>query len=571
MAVPPPPPGFKVVSTGEDAPPPPPGFKLVQEKAKERGGNPRLEALKGAGEVLATLGSGAVLTPLAGIAGLVQGAATINKPGRAGRMTDRIKAVQDLTYAPKTEAGQAILGGAAIPFEMLARLAQSAGRATQDAGGGAVGGAAAETAVNMLPSLAGARGIPRAAAERGAARRAVADIERRAAEQGIDINATGTIQRDQLQDAAIRQTGGQQARGEPFPGIRERIVERGEADRQRVDSLYADARGTSAALPVQQAKELAGRVRATINERQFDVETMPILKRRLEELDKIEEMPEGSALKLNSLDAYRRRLHRNRAPATDGSQNLALDTVRREMDSFLDDAFDRDMIKGDPKALQKWKEARAASASYRERFKDDKIIRKFAEEDATPEQMRRWVFGASSVGALPQAAQVVRKIGDIVGRDSPEFAALRQDALFDIMEPLIRKEPSLSDFAKNYDRAVRNNASLVKELFPDSGRALRDLRAIAEAVERKAPDARMVDLNRVGAGALFGHGIHRAAIKMNIAAQVFARMRASGSAKEKRQIMGEVLGMDPDAPILPKRLVLLGTAGPTATGAIERQ
>lgn len=531
---------------------------------------PAMDAAKGMAEAAATLGTGAVLTPLAGIAGLAQGAAARDDPDALRKMIDRINAVQGLTYKPKTDMGQEIVSTLAVPFEWLARRAQEAGRGAQDIGLGATGGAATETAINMLPSLFGARGITPALSQRSAARRAIGDIERRVADQGIDINASGAVQRQQIQDAATKQTGGQQSRGEPFPDIRDAIRQKREAERTRVGEQFDEARATPAALPAGQAKALSGRIMARIAERQFDVETMPIVSRRLKELDKIDQLPTNSAIKLNAIDAYRRRLSRNRAAATDASQNFALDTIKRELDGFLDEAFDKDMIRGDPAALKKWKDARSAFSSYMERFNNDKVIRKFAEQDATPEQMRQWVFGASSVGARPQAAQVVRKIGDIVGRDSPEFAALRQDALFDIMEPLIRKEPSMREFMSNYDRVVKNNPSLVRALFPDSGRGLRDLRAVAEAVERKAPDARLVDLNRMGAVAMFGHGISRAAMKVNIAQQVFSRMRAAGSNKEKREVMGEVLGIDPNSPILPKRMILYGAAGPSVSGVIER-
>lgn len=537
----------------------------------KKAGNPHVEGLKGAAEVLATLGSGAVIEPIAGLAGLAQGVRSAGEPDVTGKMADRVRALQEYVYSPRSEIGRAILSALSVPFEGLGRVAESAGRGAQDIGGGAVGGAAAETAVNMLPALLGARGIRPALAERGVARQALADMESGAARQGIDVNASGTIQRQQLADAGVRGTGGQAGQGEPFVDIRQRILEQQALEKAGVDEKFTQARATNAAIPAQEARALPSRVRGVIQENGFDVESMPILSRRLSELDRLEKLPEGSAVKLSAIDAYRRRLGRNRAAATDPSQNLALDTIRREMDGFMDEAFDSDMIRGDPKALQAWKDARSAFSSYKARFKDDKLIRKFAEQEATPEEMRRWVFGASSVGAKAEAARAVKSIGGIVGKDSPQFTALRQDALFDIMEPLLKPEPSLQAFAKNYDRLVRTNPSLVKELFPDSGKGLRELRVIAAAVERRAPDVSMVDINRMGAVALFGHGISRAALKVNLASAAISRMRKAGAKSEKRKIMGEVLGYDPDAPILPKRLVPLGAAGPAVTGEIERQ
>lgn len=555
-------------SEGASAPTPESG------RADDSGYAPsRLEAMKALAEVAATLGTGAIVEPAAGLAGLAQGALS-RRRGEGdvnARMTDRIRQVEDLTYSPKSKTAQAFLSAAGKVLEPLDALAKGVGRAAQDVGLGAAGGAAAETAVNFLPGAFGFRGVRPALAERAAARRAIGDIERSAAEQGIDINAPGALQREQIAEAASRQTGGQASRGEPFPGIREGIIERKAAEKGEVDRLYTDARGTKAGLRGDGARELSGRVKAAIAEKEFDVETMPILNRRLDEIGRLEKLPAGSAIKLSAIDAYRRRLGQNRAPATDGSQNLALDTIKRTLDGFMDEAFDADMIRGDPAAIQKWKDARAASSAYQARFKGDKFIRDMAKIEATPEQMRQWVFGASAVGAKPQAALAVRSIGDIVGKDSPQFAALRQDALFDVMEPLLRKEPSLQQFARNYDRLVRNNPSLVKELFPESGKGLRDLRVVAEAVEKRAPDNKMLDLNRMGAVALFGHGISRAAMKVSLATQAFARLRSAGSTSEKRRILGEVVGYDTAAPLIPKRALLYGSAVPVITGEIERQ
>lgn len=534
---------------------------------------PKLDAMRALAEVAATLGSGAIVEPAAGLAGLAQGALSRRRgeEGVNAKMTDRIREVEGLIYSPKSKTGQAFISAAGKVLEPLDALAKGAGRAAQDAGLGAAGGAAAETAVNFLPGTFGFRGVRPALAERAAARRAIGAIERGAAEQGVDINAPGAVQREQLAEAASRQTGGQASRGEPFPDIREGIIERKAAEKGEVDRLYAEARSTKAGLRGDGARELSGRVKAAIAEKEFDVETMPILNRRLAEIDRLEKLPAGSAIKLSAIDAYRRRLRQNRAPATDGSQNLALDTIRRTLDGFMDEAFDADMIRGDPAAIKKWKDARSASSAYQSRFNGDKFIRDMVNIEATPEQMRQWVFGASAVGAKPQAALAVRRIGDIVGKDSPHFAALRQDALFDVMEPLLRKDPSLREFSSNYDRLVRKNPSLVQELFPESGKGLRDLRVIAEAIEKRAPDKKILDLNRMGAVALFGHGISRAAMKVSIATQAFARLRSAGSTNEKRRILGEVVGYDPDAPLIPKRALLYGSAGPVITGEIERQ
>lgn len=525
------------------------------------------------GEVALTLGTGGVLLPLSGLAGLT------SLPGGVDAMVDRISAVRGLGYTPRTQGGQSALASLGELVEPLDRAAKFAGRSSQDIIQGAVGGevpgaaagAAVETALNFLPSLFGARGVPAGFARRQAGGRAVEDLSSRLAGRGIDVRAAGPIQREQISDVARADTGGQQFRAEQMKDVQAGITAAKETERLATDRLYAEARATKAALPAGEARKMADDIRAAIKEREFGLESMPILRLRIEELGALDKLPANSAVKLNSIEAFRKRLVNTRPPRNDASQNFALDIAVRKLDAAIDDSFNRDMIKGDKSAIEKWKTARAARSGYMKRFNNDKLIRKFVNDSATPEEIKGWIFGASSVGARPQASHAVRAIKNIVGKDSPEFMALRQEALFDIMEPLLRKEPSLPEFARNYDRFVKTNPSLAKELFPDSESALRDLRVAAESVEKVSPAPTRIDIDRMSSVALVGRSIARGGAEVNVVAKIIKAIRGAHSKSRQRKIMAELMGYDITSPVLKSPIILYGSAGPTVSGTIERE
>jgi hypothetical protein len=138
------------------------GFDLTTAK-------PAVEAspiLNPVGEGVASLLSGAVATPIAGLAGL---AASV-LPGEPGAGTKTVARVQNaLTYQPRSDAGKAVVGAVSAPFEALASVADKAGDAV--AGGGPLVSTAVNTAIQALPMIVGKganaiKNSPRAVAAR---------------------------------------------------------------------------------------------------------------------------------------------------------------------------------------------------------------------------------------------------------------------------------------------------------------------------------------------------------------------------------------------------------------------
>src|SRR3990167_5601411 len=492
---------------------------------------PNLGLMSGLGEAGLQVGTGALAGPIAGFAGI---GAALMPGGRTGA-----EAVSDvsnrLTYRPITEAGTRISEAVAAPFEKLDQYADSI--AFTLGRGNPLASATIKTAILGLPAVLGLKGglrIPKA----------VRNMESRATDLGIDL--TSPQIRSQIGEAAQRIAPG--VRSETMPGVQSALREASDTAKTAVDAAYDRARATPARINARTFSEFNEQARQALAS--FDVETMPIVQRRLNELSVVDSFPPGTAVKLEAIEQFRQRLNRNRPATTDTSQNAALNLIKRELDEFIDRQFNQDMIQGNPAAVQAWIDARGARAQYSRNFSDNKTIRQFIEEEATPETMRQWLFGASSVGARREAGLVVKKLKEILGEDSPQLASIRQEMLLDIVEPLLRETPNLKQFITNYDRVVRTNSTLVNELAPFSRTGLEDLRMFAGAVEKTGVGPQiMINLNTLTARALFGHAIARAGMKVSLAKQALDFIRGSGRS-EHRKLMAELLGYDPSSPLI---------------------
>lgn len=133
----------------------------------------------GIAEAGASLLSGAVATPLAGLAGI--GQAGLNAVGLGTTSpADRVRGVQNaLTIQPKTAIGQGITGAVSYPFEKLAVGADAAGGAVADTTRSPALGAAVNTAIQAAPMALG--GLARVAPGESAA-----SIASRAKQQSLN-------------------------------------------------------------------------------------------------------------------------------------------------------------------------------------------------------------------------------------------------------------------------------------------------------------------------------------------------------------------------------------------------
>lgn len=110
-------------------------------------------------ESAASLASGAIATPVAGLAGLGQAAANAVGIGSTSP-ADRVRQIQDAgTYQPTTAAGRGITGAVAYPFEKIAQGADMAGGKVAEVTGSPAIGAAVNAGLQTIAPTLIAKGL----------------------------------------------------------------------------------------------------------------------------------------------------------------------------------------------------------------------------------------------------------------------------------------------------------------------------------------------------------------------------------------------------------------------------
>lgn len=525
--------------------------------------------LYGGAEVLGTVGTGGVAEILAGLAGIEELAR--GGDDRVERASERIRRVQEMrTFEPRTEEGRRILEALGIPFIPFTEGGPRAGAAVQDAGASPGVATAVDTTIQAIPAIFGMRtGRPGAAQRRADVRR----IDEGASELGVRLNEGVTAQRQQLERAAERMAAGgvegpmgQPAippRGFAAEGVQQGMVAARDATRDAKNAMFAEAKQTDAHVTLDNATGLAARLdevrqnfltqdMPAANRLLGEVEQLRRIQRRRDELIAAGGQPREIAVTINQFEEWGQKIRRNQpSQRADPAQHAAMERMLRIKEDFMDDLFNADMVSGNPEAIAAWRRARAANASYRERFSDNKVIRDMVEMNADPETVRKWIFGANAAGARTEAATVVRRIREELGEDSPQFTALRQDAVLDILDPLLGPEPNLRGFVRKYDQFVGRNRTLANELFGDNLEALTNLRDLAQA-HRNRPVVAISELPgaaRILSVFAFGHELARRSLSVRAGATAATMLARTATPSARRRMMGEILGYDPFQPM----------------------
>jgi len=488
-----------------------------------------------------SLATGALAEPVAGLVGGAEAAYRLsqgedNWAQRGEQTMDSVR--ETMTYQPRTVMGREILSGVGRAVEPIAEGMEAVTDKAYEAGG-TPAAVATGTVLQAGPMAFGMRS-PRAAMREAAD---VADVRRRGADLGIDTEAPLLSQRVQVVEAGRGMADPE--RGLAMGPLRDSLIQERQARKSMVDDLYRQAREAGGA--VAQDQTLVPSLRQSLET--YDLEMMPVVQRRLQELEGM--MQPGTvveeAIPLAQIDLWRRRLGANRAPATDSAQNRALDVMKGQVDEWLDQKFNADMVSGDPAAVQKWRQARGAYRRYKQDFSEDKVIRNLMDQDATVEEMRNWLFGASQTGFKRESGRVVERLKSILGEDSPQVAALQKEAAMNLVEPLTLKTPNFERFIRSYERTIKDSPTLVRQLFTDQQRqSADDLYRYAKAVEAAGPTPSVdFDVLRAISVLAFGHGIAKQGMKVRTARNAMQMVMNAGDRQARQRMMRELLGYDP--------------------------
>lgn len=532
-----------------------------------------------------TLLTGAVAEPVSGIAGLLGLGMSFGDPDVAA---DWVEGVSEfLTWSPKSDKAKAALGAVGEKLMVVEEVVDDI--AVKASGGNPFAATAIKTAIiGSLDIIAGGKGF---------LRKVKIDKGLRRAQQMADdlgINTEPTAIKTSLVNKIKEMTPEEFASNQP--GLRQEMLAAERAQKTAVTQKFEEAKTVDAYVKADSIEEFGAGLREHLIDEGFDLDDLKKVNDTIEDLvnirtrkpgrgprDNVGEFGSGAAPKqliegkvvdvqLNDLQLIRKRINRRHSRAQDaGESNAALSLTKNKLDEFLQNQFDADAIRGDKAGVTRWKEANDAFTDYKKNFSEDRFIKKMIEEDAMPEQYRRWFVGANAMGASPQVGSTLKRLKKILGDDSPQIDAIRADLLHDVARPIFEgiggnpARPDFQGFIKNYDRMIGKNPSMVKALDLDMAdmKGLRDLAKAELAVRGRR--VMNLDLSTGIARFVFGHKIARAAMRVTMARGLIDMMFQTGKTG-RRSILAHAIGQ-PD--IL--RTPLIPRSGAFAGGVIAEQ
>lgn len=268
---------------------------------------------------------------------------------------------------------------------------------------------------------------------------------------------------------------------------------------------------------------------------------------------------------LSQIERVRKAVN-NRLATAQGEDRLALGVMKREFDSWLDDAVDKQLLGGDPEALDLLKNARKLHGEYRRTYGGgrrqeaaDRMMQKLISENATETDAANLLFGRSRLTGSGDAVQVVKRIGDATSRSGEHWEGLRQGAVLRLMGRFERNSGAgatnvnYKALADDWTDALDGSgAPLMKELF--SPAEIGQMRRFRDVLRQITPPEGSV--NRSGSGYEMGRAVSQAfgalTSKLKVLAPVTKAMDdASNAGRARQAIEGTALVRRPSTPLIP--------------------
>jgi len=454
------------------------------------------------------IGNQALLYSPAGAAAKPGAALGVNA-ARVGTASAGISAAQDVATGQPIDAGKAALaaGGGALG-EYVGPAIGALGRAVTKAPGRTVNALAdrasgdVQTALRNAGTALGDDFAERAAQNpnqagipmtRGQQSGNYDDIAfEQAALRGARGEEAGDVMRGfaSNQAAAVRNTGRGLAGKETVNNLNEAgaVVQQGLRDRAAaakgaVGEAYDAIRESDAIVSAPSVSALPGRIKGKLEEEYFSPEVMTSLNPRttaiFSEIEKLaKSAPDAEAtMPIAGIERVRQGIVKARQ-AAQGNDAQALDIAKREFDSWLDDAIDNELIKGEAGAIEQLKKARGLYADYRRLYgggrKDEgaqKIVARLIDNGSNEADAVNLLFGRAKLDGSGTAVQALKNIKEVVG-EGPELAAIKEGAVLRLMSRMSRNEGggvgniNYKALADDWSEALDGSgAPLMKELF----------------------------------------------------------------------------------------------------------
>lgn len=273
----------------------------------------------------------------------------------------------------------------------------------------------------------------------------LADWERsvRATEEGI-----AGVEQSALQRA--RQSLGDMSPQDMGETLIARLRQGEQEARAAKDRLYGVAGQTDAAVTAESAGTVRARVAQSLENdgRVVDGVLTPASSRMMDELQRFStlnienravgtrppvpagEEPVRAAVSIQGIEQTRKRLNAIAQAATNDADRAAARRIIREFDAWESDAVDNALFSGSPTALQAVRDARAANASWRQRFFNDRddadrVINRIVTGEVTPQEVANYVIGASKIGSKGVSSRLLTRLAETTGGDVDAMNAIR--------------------------------------------------------------------------------------------------------------------------------------------------
>ena len=302
-------------------------------------------------------------------------------------------------------------------------------------------------------------------------------------------------QKDQLMDArgtTLDDMGGPRVNepGQGAASVRDKITHERKTAKGAVKEAYDTAKEGRAYLSKDGLTQFHKSVQKEL-EREFgtEINSMPGISDRLKELKNWTGNKSLKGISVKTLDEYRKRIGRAVSKMADQPQDAALIQMKQSMDRYLDDVVDTALMTGDDATLQQFRKARALHKEFKQKFDGDALVDKIMKPgrdgvDMDPRDAANIIYGAGILGNKAGVTNSLRKIKSIVGEESAEWQAMRQEGFFRMFPDDVK---NLTGFKKAFDTAMGKNPEYMRELFGDRLQDLKKLRRVVGYATDKNP------------------------------------------------------------------------------------
>lgn len=249
-----------------------------------------------------------------------------------------------------------------------------------------------------------------------------------------------------------------------------------------VGDLYSRARATPAVVSGSPVDEFVGKLNAAAGD---IVQLDDAVRLKLTQLRE----RAGGDLSVDDLFKWRREVSALKNAASDRTRAKGLGDMLKAFDENVEDAVRQSLLAGDEQAAKAWLKAVKGRRAMGRRYGAGDMVEDLLETEyagktarlkVAPEAAGNYIFGKANLGFAnkPELARDLMKIRRLLGRNSNEWNALREEAFLRFSALLEggyqqgQSGVSGTKFLKGWENALRTNGPVMRTLFSENEIAL---------------------------------------------------------------------------------------------------